>query len=146
MSHLESVISLADTILPQRLNAIRSVELGWYFYIPYPLYTRKFQPTKYPPYDIATWERIWSILANMEGLMKLRVDLVGRWVEPLTVDEERQLLGPAMEVKRPRVWDMRVDWEDPGVDWEESRAPFMVLRDEGNGNEGNAVETSVWNS
>lgn len=78
--------------------------------------------------------------------MKLRVDLVGRWVEPLTVDEERQLLGPAMEVKRPRVWDMRVDWEDPGVDWEESRAPFMVLRDEGNGNEGNAVETSVWNS
>ena len=132
MLHLESVISLADTILPQRLNAIRSVELGWYFYIPFPLYMRtsRPEPMGYPPYDIATWERVWSILANMEGLMKLRVDLVGRWTEPLTPDEEMQLLGPAMKVKRPRVWDMRIDWEDAEVDWEAQGAPFRVVRDE----------------
>lgn len=146
MLHLESVVCLADTILPQRLNAIRSVELGWYFYIPYPLYTRKFQPMDYPPYDIATWERVWSILANMEGLMELRVDLVGRWIEPLTTDEERQLLGPAMKVKRPRVWDMRVDWEDAEVDWEAQGAPFRVVRCEGTGYEGDAIETSIWSS
>ena len=146
MLHLESVISFADTILPQRLNAIRSVELGWYFNIPYPLYTRKFQPLDYPPYDIATWERVWSILANMEGLTKLRVDLVGRWIEPLTADEERQLLDPAMKVKRPRVWDMRIDWEDAEVDWEAQGAPFRVVRDERTGNEGNAIETSIWNA
>lgn len=145
MLHLKSMISLADTILPQRLNAIRSVELGWYFYIPYPLYTRKFQPMDYPPYDIATWERVWFTLTNMEGLIKLRVDLVGNWIEPLTADDERQLLGPANEVKRPRVWNMRVNWEDVGVDWEAKGAPFRVLRDERTGKEGNAVETSVWN-
>ncbi len=146
MLHLESVISLADTILPQRLNMIRSVELGWYFYFPYPLYTRKFQPMDHPPYDIATWERVWSILANMEGMKKLRVDLVGRWIESLTADEERQLLGPAMKVERPRVWDMRIDWEDAEVDWEAQGAPFRVVRDEATGNEANAIETSIWNA
>ncbi|CAD6570015.1 MAG: hypothetical protein ASARMPREDX12_003273 [Alectoria sarmentosa] len=145
MLHLESMISLADTILPQRLNGIRSVELGWYFYIPYPLYTRKFQPMDYPPYDIATWERVWFILANMESLMRLRVDLVGRWIEPLTADEERQLLGPAMEVKRPRMWDMRIDWEDTEVDWEAQGAPFRIVRDERTWDEGNTMLTSVWN-
>lgn len=141
--HLESVIYLADTILPQRLNTIRSVELGWYFYIPYPLYTRNFQPMDYPPHDIATWEKVWSILANMEGLLKLRVDLVGRWVEPLTAHEERQLLGPAMKVKKPRVWEMRIDWEGADVDWEAQGAPFRLVRGEGPENEGTAMETSI---
>lgn len=128
MLHLESVMSLADTILPQRLNTIRSVELGWYFYIPYPLYTCKFQPMDYPPNDIATWERVWSILANMEGLVTLRIDLKARWMEPLTVDEERQLLAPAMVVRTPRAWEMRLDWKDAGVDWEAQGAPFRVAR------------------
>lgn len=144
MPHLESVISLADTILPQRFNSIRSVELGWYFYIPYPLYAPEFQPIDYPPYDIATWKRVWSILANMEGLLQLRVDLVGRW--SLTADEEGRLLGPAMKVQRPRVWEMRVDWQDVGVDWEAQGAPFRIVRDEMIGDEGIALETSIWNA
>lgn len=78
--------------------------------------------------------------------MKLRVDLVGRWLEPLTAAEERQLLGPAMKVKTPRVWEMRVDWKDAGMDWEVQGAPFRVLRDERTGKEGIATETSVWNA
>ena len=82
----------------------------------------------------------------MEGLRVLRVDLVGRWIEPLTKDEEGRLLGPAMKVRRPRVWDMRVDWEDAGVDWEALGAPFRVVRDERTGSEGDAVETSIWNT
>lgn len=144
MLHLESVIFLADTILPQRLNMVRSVELGWYFPIPFPLYSRKFQAMVHPPLDIATWERVWWILANMEGLRKLRIDLVGRWLEPIAADEERRLLSPAMEVKRPGVWDMRVDWEDAGVDWEAQGAPFRVVRDGMTGDEGNALEASIW--
>ena len=71
---------------------------------------------------------------------------MGRWIEPLTADEERQLLRPALEVERPRVWDMRVEWEDAEVDWEVQGAPFRVVRDERIGNEGNAMETSIWNA
>ena len=146
MLHLESMIFLADTILPQRLNMVRRVELGWYFPIPLPLYSRKFQAMVYPPLDIAPWERVWWILANMEGLRKLRIDLVGRWVEPIAADEERRLLSPAMKVTRPGVWDMRVDWEDAGVDWEVQGAPFRVVRDGMTADEGNAMEASIWNA
>ena len=141
---LESMISLADTILPQRLHAIRTVELGWYFCIPYPLYTRRFQRAAPPPYDVATWERFWAILADMTGLRNLRVDLVGSWIEPLTADEEERLLGPATDVKRPQVWDLRVDWEDAGVDWEAQGAPFKLVRDGRIGKESDAFETSIW--
>lgn len=154
--HLESLISLQETILPRRLNAIRYLELGWYFYVPYPLYTRTtFQEARgpirepmkqYPPYDIATWERVWAILAQMEGLTELRVDLVGRWIEPLTREEEGWLLEPAMAVRRPRVWEVRVDWEGVGVDWEARGAPFRVVRGGGSGGEGSERESGVWNA
>lgn len=147
MLHLYSVTSLAETVLPQRLHTIRKVELGWYFYVPYPLYRRRGksvigQPTtmdECPPYDIATWERVWDILAGMEGLRELRVDLVGRWSETLTKDEEGMLLGPALKVERPRVWEMRVEWDGGGVDWEGDGAPFRVVRGGGVG-EGAEVE------
>lgn len=78
--------------------------------------------------------------------MELRVDLAGRWIEPLTGDEEGMLLGPAMEVRGPRVWVVRVDWEDVGVDWEARGAPFRVVRDGGSGMEGCERESSVWNA
>ena len=148
MLHLESLIFLSETILPHRLNTIRSVELGWYFYFPHPLYSRGAQDLDRTRHDIATWERVWSILADMEGLRMLRVDLVGRWMEPLTAEQERLLVWPAMQVKRPRVWDLIIDWEDPGgnrFDWEAQGAPFKVVRDEGFGNE-RFEEASIWNA
>ncbi len=129
MRHLADVDLFAATILPQRLNTVRSVELGWSFYFPYPPYTRKLHYTRFDVTNIDAWERVWSILANMEGLRKLRVDLVGRWIEPLTAEEETRMLGPAMKVQRPRVWNIRVDWQCPGLDWEAEGAPFRVTRD-----------------
>ena len=148
MIHLESLISLSEAILPHRLNTIRSVELGWYFYFPHHLYSRKIQQLDRTSYSVATWERVWSILADMEGLRMLRVDLVGRWMEPLTAEQERLLVWPAMQVKRPRVWDLIMDWEDPGgagFDWEAQGAPFRVVRDEGFRNE-RFQEASIWNA
>ena len=148
MLHLESLILLSETILPHRLNTIRSVKLGWYFCSPLPLYSRGIQHFDRTPRDIATWERVWSILANMEGLRMLRVDLVGRWVKPMTAEQERLLVWPAMQVKRPRVWDLILDWEDPGgaeFDWEAQGAPFKVVRAEGFRNE-RFQEASTWNA
>ena len=78
--------------------------------------------------------------------MKLRVDLVGRWVEPLNMEEERLLLWPAMQVKRPLVWDLTIDWEDSGLDWRAQGAPFRVIREEEIGNERFRRETSIWNA
>ena len=126
MIHLESVILFAETILPQRFNTIRSIQLSWYFY--YFVSMRVFQSIGNPPYDTATWKRVWSILANMENLIKLRVDLVWGLLQPLTADEERDMLEPAMKVKRPRMWDLRVDYEGDGFDWEAQGAPFKVTR------------------
>ena len=148
MLHLETLISLSETVLPNRLNLIQSVELGWYFYFPHPHYCRKVQHLDRTRRDITTWERVWSILADMEGLRMLRVDLVGRWMEPLTAEQERLLLWPAMQVKRPRVWDLILDWEDfggAGFDWEAQGAPFKVVRAEGFGNE-RFEEASIWNA
>ena len=116
MLHVESVISLADTRLPQRLNAIRSMELGLFFHINYPLQCRVYRSVKCPLREIATWETVWSILASMEGLVSLRVDIVGPSSQPLTSDGERLLSGAAMKVTRPRVWDMRLECESAGLD------------------------------
>ena len=46
------------------------------------------------------------------------------------------------------MWDLIIDWEDPGgtgFDWEAQGAPFKVVRDEGFGNE-RFEEASIWNA
>ena len=143
MPHVESVMSLADTILPQRLNAIRSMELGLFFHIDCPLQCRVYRSVKCPLWEIAIWETVWSILASMEGLVSLRVDLVGLSSQPLTSDGERLLLGAALKVTRPRVWNMRLECESAGLDWGAQGAPFRLLRSERTGDESNAAETSM---
>ena len=127
MLHVESVISLADTRLPQRLNAIRSMELGLFFHINYPLQCRVYRSVKCPLREIATWETVWSILASMEGLVSLRVDIVGPSSQPLTSDGERLLSGAAMKVTRPRVWDMRLECEKCRVGLGGTRSAFQAI-------------------
>lgn len=125
MLHLESIICLSSTVLPQRMNAIRSLEFGWLFYSPHPPYTRPSE-IKFPPHDEGTWERVWDTLADMQGLRKLRVDLLGNWTTRLERDAERMLLLPAAKIWRPKVWEMRVNWLDTGADLED--APFTIER------------------
>ena len=56
MLHLESVLYLSYTTLPQRFNAIRSLHLSWSFYIPYSLYMPAAGDSNAAPYDEITWE------------------------------------------------------------------------------------------
>ena len=79
----------------------------------------------------------------MEGLVSLRVDLVGHRSSHLTPGEEKLLLRSALKVMRPRVWDMRLECESAGLDWGAQGAPFRLVSGERSGNEGSAMETSM---
>lgn len=128
MLHLGRLLHFSFTVLPQRMNAIRSLELGWYLNSIYPYDTGCTWNSQNPPapYDKTTWERAWAILAGMDGLRNLRVDLVGRWMAPLPLEAELRMLSPATKVVNPRVWDLRLDWPNTGAQFED--APFRITR------------------
>lgn len=69
INHLDTLIYLRQSVLPQRLNQIRTLNLIWDFKWP--------TATSRAPYDLATWQEACNILATFTGLQELTVYLTG---------------------------------------------------------------------
>ncbi|KAI9800270.1 MAG: hypothetical protein M1833_003384 [Piccolia ochrophora] len=125
LAGLDSLLFLSSTILPQRLNTIRSIDLFWDFrYLDSP-YSDTARPFDFP-HDVATWERAWRVLAGMEGLRELKVMLVDNdW----TLDRvtEEKIFQPLRAVTQPTVFEVDVRWPaSEGLLLED--VPFRIKR------------------
>ncbi len=126
INHVSTVIYLSRSILPQRMNTIRSLQLDWY--VKHPMYldpVRDRGPPFYtvlPPHDAGTWEKVWQIIARMEGLRELSVSVRGRGMMLWGAFE--QLLQPLMAVKQVTRFEVVIpmEWESPYM----AGAPFRL--------------------
>jgi len=108
------------------MNIIRSLQLDWY--VKHPMYCDPVHETGHPlwivlpPHDAGTWEHVWRVIANMEGLRNLAVSVRGRGM--LRWGAFELLLQPLMAVKQvPRFEVVLPMWyENPRV----ANAPFSL--------------------
>ncbi|KAL1963045.1 hypothetical protein VTN77DRAFT_8793 [Rasamsonia byssochlamydoides] len=126
-NHIDTVIRLAQTVLPHRLDQIRVVHLWHYFR--WPIYENEGSKADWlPPYDPDTWEECCRALASMTGLEELSLHLCGEAVLPVR-DPMEQLLRPLRQVRAPRVFEVSVPWdEDPAeVVHLDDDIPFRIV-------------------
>ncbi|KAL3458737.1 hypothetical protein BJX64DRAFT_291888 [Aspergillus heterothallicus] len=111
-SNLAAITSFTSTVLPHRLNCIRSLHLEWFF---------RDYDTSIPgedgicyegvcekPFD-SRWDALWDVLARMRGLRVLVVRLHGDfWDEVGAWDE--LIFGPMRRVEGLRGIEIEADW------------------------------------
>lgn len=124
----ESLVSFSTIILPQRLNALGSLQLTWAFF--------KTQVTDSEKVllqgDDALWKACWRVIASMEGLRDLRVWLSMSPTNKLARHLETALLAPLAQVGTRRLFEIRVSWsltENRNVS-EEVFANYRLVRQE----------------
>ena len=123
------ITAMACTTLPQRIAAIRSIKCqvscSCLYHDPIDL-TGSMIYDRQPPNDEATWEKGWQILAGMESLQVLHVDIMNLGYQcPL----KQAVLEPLRAVSRPKVFEVRLhDSEIEGglAPWDD--APFSIMR------------------
>ena len=114
---MESIALLPQSIPPHHLNAITSIQMDlWYNLAPYSGDTYQFHDE---------WEACWCIVADMQGLHELRVNIDA--VVPLNSPRVPlwQILDPLRAVKGARIFEVSVigSEEEKAMDFVD--APFV---------------------
>ncbi|PLB50858.1 hypothetical protein P170DRAFT_508954 [Aspergillus steynii IBT 23096] len=121
-NHIDTILSLSQTILPSRLNLIRTVHLAYAF--PVLMYGEDKSENAVPPYDAATWEETCRILANMAGLRELYMHLGGS----LLYHEIHEVLGPLHHIQQTDVFELFVGIrQDPTKVYQMDNKPFKFV-------------------
>ena len=113
----ESIIFLADTVLPNRLNNIRSIHMSWLFC--------RMSTGLLPLHAKHKWEKSLLILSTIESLRHLKVLLHDEY-PPMTASLEEEMFEPAWGVKLIQKWEIITRWGETGADFR--RAPFRLVR------------------
>jgi len=109
VSDLNVLVYLANyRIRPQRLRAIRQLELRWDYYTDPGTLTG----CVHEPYDWETWAQVWEIIGTRMALSGLKVRL-RYWglEENLTIDAA--WIAPMLKVHGIRRVEVAVDWATP---------------------------------
>lgn len=114
----ESLYSLSITILPDRFNMIRSIQLH-----------HLTNPANLNLPDVwVLWEQIWRIIADMQGLRELRISFAarnfGRLADMREDGLEQKVLAPLRAVTKPKIFTVEVPWR-PG---QLQDVPFQIKR------------------
>lgn len=114
INHLDTVLYLQQSVLPQRLNQIRVLTFTWCF---------RWDPATTPaPWDFATWRETCNILAGFSGLQELTMHLDGSYLE----ESELETLRP---IKPAKKFDVRLPWSEDkcGQAEQEKGYPFRLI-------------------
>ncbi|CAF9927985.1 MAG: hypothetical protein ALECFALPRED_003921 [Alectoria fallacina] len=104
---LYSLICFPSTILPTRMNQIRSLKLDCIVGAGH----RNFGRTDVTPQNDVPWKMVWKIIAGMTELRDLRVDLAMLRDSPsLSAEQEIQLLAPLMAVRQAKGFVVNLRW------------------------------------
>ncbi|KAL8663490.1 MAG: hypothetical protein Q9202_003800 [Teloschistes flavicans] len=100
------LIHLKDlSFLPQRFQKIRHLSLSW-TYMTHPAH---FHGSIHEPYDWATWERFWKIIANDMRLVSLSAN-IGYIGDRQGLNMEGDWVKPILEVRGLREVNVCVRW------------------------------------
>jgi hypothetical protein len=118
---------LAYTTLPHRFKLIKKLEITWP--LTWPIYDPLVQnlmlsdPALYPPYDEATWEATWDIIAQMPKLEYVWVKIVHchGFRDP---EFEDKMMKPMLQVKHVKNFEVTVSWTGREL----ADAPFKLHR------------------
>ncbi|KAF2835651.1 hypothetical protein M501DRAFT_997793 [Patellaria atrata CBS 101060] len=121
VKHIRTVIDLNHTILTSRLHQIRTLDLRWTTQAPWHAENIDNRTTVY---DKRTWEHVWSIIARMDGLRNLKVEIGGPGLlEPAHV---LAVLRPLYHVKQTNVFMVTIeDWRKK-VQGDLPPGPFLL--------------------
>lgn len=106
-NHLDSLLYFRHSVLPQRLNQIRTLNLS--FHIKEPVSSAS------PSCDLYTWRRVCDTLASFQGLEELRVHLASRYyLQPgkRSKDQWEPLLDALRPVKTPSTFIVYLPWSE----------------------------------
>ena len=108
----ESLISLSTTVLPQRLDALGSLQMTWTFFrTEFFFQTQAFDTEKVLlAGDDAIWKACWQVIAGMKGLKDIRIWLSMSPANELSRRSELELLMPLAQIEPKRLFEVRVSW------------------------------------
>ncbi|MCJ1372319.1 hypothetical protein MMC20_003542 [Loxospora ochrophaea] len=106
INHLDTLMYLQRSVLPQRLNQIQVLNFTWYFVYP--------TVGSSVPYNLATWREACDVLASFAGLQELMLHLTGSDLTPGTFGRSQQ--GPVLEaltrIKTAKKFDVFLHWSE----------------------------------
>lgn len=121
------MISLSQTLLPHRLDAIRSLQLTWAFF--HPAHTVYDGDKILLTGDEALWKVCWAVVGGMKGVSDIRIWLSMSPAVEAARQPEEDLLEPLKEIGLKKRIEVRVSWTLPKPEvrsWGEY--PFRLIR------------------
>jgi hypothetical protein len=105
INHVDTLLYLRQSVLPQRLKQIRLVNFIWNF---------TYSLAAPAPYDLATWCKACNILASFSGLQELSVHLTGTFFEfgAHRKEEWEPLLDALRVIKATKKFDVLMPWSE----------------------------------
>ncbi|KAF1936599.1 hypothetical protein EJ02DRAFT_358744 [Clathrospora elynae] len=132
--HMTHLLYLPSSLPQPRLNSIRTLRLRWAIRaLPY-LRRGATNRIAYRE-DTENWERVWAILASMQGLKSLYVVLVDpspqhMW-ERTWLELEEQLLQSVKHVTRPNVFELMLPYASCGTKWNMGQSRVVLTKPDG---------------
>lgn len=115
LNHIVTLQHLASTVLPERFNQIRSLQLTW------DIGTISFVPE--------AWKTTWSTIAGMKGLKSLHVVLYeSGYACDRSPAKENMVLGPMYEVLQTEEFDVEMPSAPHEDVWPRRKTPPFVLK------------------
>lgn len=109
INHIDTLLYLQQSVLPQRLSQIRTLNLSWCFQRPL--------DSAPVPYDLETWREACNVLAtSCTGLRELTVNLTGSavfWQGIKFKDKWGAALDALMPIKASKL-DVLLPWSEEG--------------------------------
>lgn len=129
---MDAFISLHESIIPQRFDSIRYLNLLWHF-------ERNFFATLRPwfkqiRHDRSRWEEGCAALKSMTGLWDLTLSLHVNWARK-DAKSAVKLLEPLKQVTVKHWFEVTVSWpattNEAEIRFLKEKLPFRLVRDEG---------------
>ena len=105
----ETMISLSQTLLPHRLNAIRSLQLTWAFF--HPAHTVIDGTKILLAGDEALWKMCWVVVGSMKGVSDIRIWLSMSPAVEAARQPEQDLFKPLEGIGQKKRLEVRVSWK-----------------------------------
>lgn len=143
--HLDGILGFSCSVLPQRLNSVTSLHLDGAFYErkrtnwQYGLqcvsdhHKKRFKVSdSHLTQGNGTWEATCQVLAGMQGLKRLHIEITGMsflslyYRQNCSVQEER-IFGPLRGIIQCETFVVEVHWNET-ESFEKEKAPFRLNR------------------
>ncbi|KAL5356473.1 hypothetical protein BJX96DRAFT_142862 [Aspergillus floccosus] len=96
-NHLDSLLYFRQSVLPQRLNQIRRLNLSW------DIQWSLSSACAFPSHDLPTWYKVCDVLASFHGLQELRVHLTSQSDLPAG-EHGKPSWKPLLDALQPIKW------------------------------------------